>query len=177
MAILPVKAATCDYSEKAKLNAEASTVEVKYEVIEIETDNPQEDALYGQNLTTTIEENNKDKVAQPIESKLDNVKNTNIREAAVNVAASAATTAPAETPVAPPSTNNNPTGSVVTKATNSVSNTVIETPKEKIASAIPELDLNDSSDHVEELFEIPDSLKKTEISDSAPKAFENIQIQ
>ena len=38
MAILPVKAATCDYSEKAKLKAEASTVEVKYEVVEIETD-------------------------------------------------------------------------------------------------------------------------------------------
>ena len=163
-----------------KILDELTTFSEVYRVIEIETDNPQEDALYGQNLTTTIEENNKNKVNQPIESKLDNVKNTNIREAAVNVAASAATTTtPAEKPETSPATmnNQNPTGSVVTKATNSISSTVIETPKDKIASAIPELDLDGSSDHVEELFEIPDSLKETEISDSAPKSFGNIQIQ
>lgn len=36
--IVPAKAATCNYEEKAKLNKEANLVEAKYEVIEIETD-------------------------------------------------------------------------------------------------------------------------------------------
>lgn len=139
-----------------------------YRVIEIETDNPQEDAMYGQNLTTTISKNTEVLTPNTPTPKKEETKNENIREASVNVTGEAKTQTEA-------TQNKDNTGSSVTKATNSVSTAVVETPKEKIASAIPELNLNDAAKHDE--FEIPDSLKNEEISDKAPSAFGKIELQ
>ena len=146
-----------------------------YRVIEIETDNPQEDAMYGQNLTTNL--NKTAEVLTPNSSttpttptpKKEETKTENIREASVNVATEAKT----QTTEVLASKDN--TGSSVTKATNSLSSAVVDTPKEKIASAIPELNLNDASKHGE--FEIPDSLKSEEISNKAPSSFGKIELQ
>ena len=140
-----------------------------YRVIEIETDNPQEDALYGQNLTTNLDKAKENAEPNgPLETVQEKVSNENIQVAAVNV------TKEAESSVEEKK-EDNPTGSDTTKATASVSNVVIDTPKEEIADAIPELNLNDKQK--EEEFEIPDTLKKDEISDAPPSSFINIELQ
>lgn len=163
-----------------KILENLTSFEEVYRVIEIETDNPQEDALYGQNLTTSLEKNNvNNNQTAPLESTQDKVKNDNIQSAATNVTAGATTSSsiPAntdkiETLEEKPA---NETGSDVTKATSSVSNDIINNAPETIASAIPELNLNNTKNENE--FEIPDSLKSSEISNSAPSSFLNIKIQ
>ena len=235
-----------------KILENLTTFDEIYRVIEIETDNPQEDALYGQNMTTSLDKTAETVAAPtaPVETAQEKVQNENIQQAAVNVTAVAATSvgvqppaqevqpeAPAEatvvqeTPAPQPEpvveeqpTNSNTadeiiiadesgqpqikvevtavpaeekpedpvvqvaedapqplepgnrflTGSDTTSATSSVSNKIIETPKEEIADAIPELNLADKPKT--DSFEIPDSLKKDEISDSAPTAFFNLEI-
>ncbi len=165
-----------------KILENLTSFEEVYRVIEIETDNPQEDALYGQNLTTSLEKNNNTNQNGPLETVQDKVKNDNIQSAATNVTAGAATS---NTPTPQPTTDEkietleekptNETGSEVTKATTSVSNEIINKPVESVVSAIPELNLDTPKKENE--FEIPDSLKSSEISNSAPSSFLNIKIQ